>query len=75
MYFMLKALFVFEIITFCFWLFGCVDKRLNKKAMVNFKIYDVIENYARKLVGFRVKTNLFWNVATSIKIHSVTFQK
>ena len=40
-YFMLKALFVLEIFTFLSWLFGYVEKRLDKKAMVNFKIYDV----------------------------------
>ena len=42
-YFMLKALFVPEIFTFLSWLFGYVEKRLDKKAMVNFKIYDVID--------------------------------
>ena len=36
-YFMLKALFVLEIFTFLSWLFGYVEKRLDKKAMVNFK--------------------------------------
>ena len=39
-YFMLKALFVFEIFTFLSWLFGYVEKWLDKKAVVNFKIYD-----------------------------------
>ena len=38
-YFMLKALFVLEIFT----LFGYVEKRLDKKVDVNFKIYDVID--------------------------------
>ena len=42
-YFMLKALFVLEIITFFSSLFGYVEKRLDKKAMVNFKIYDVTD--------------------------------
>ena len=76
-YFLLKALFVLEIITFLSWLFRYVEKRLDKKAIVIFKIYDVTENYARKLVGFTVKTSLFWNVATFIKIHCVIlfFQK
>ena len=40
-YFILKALFVLDIFTFLFWLFGYVEKRLDKKAMVNFKIHDV----------------------------------
>ena len=37
---MLKALFVLEIFTFLSCLFGYVEKWLDKKAMVNFKIYD-----------------------------------
>ena len=36
-----KALFVLEIFTFLSRLFGYVEKRLNKKAKVTFKIYDV----------------------------------
>ena len=42
-YFMLKALLVPEILKLLPSLFGCVEKRLDKKAMVNFKIYDVID--------------------------------
>ena len=42
-YFMLKTLFVPEIFSFLSWLFGYVQKQLDKKAMVNFKIYDVID--------------------------------
>ena len=38
-YFMLKALFVLEIFAFLSWLFSYVEKRLDKKAMDNFKIY------------------------------------
>ena len=37
-YFTLKALFVLEISKFLVWHFGHVGKRLDKKAMVNFKI-------------------------------------
>ena len=40
-YFMLKALFVFEIFAFSSLLFGYVGKRLDEKAKVNFKIYDL----------------------------------
>ena len=40
-YFMLKALFVLEVFTFLSWLFGYAEKRLDKKAMVNLKIFDV----------------------------------
>ena len=42
-YFMSKARFVLEMFTFLFGLFGYVEKRLDKKAMINFKIYDVID--------------------------------
>ena len=42
-YFMLKAVLIFEILTFMSWLFGYVEKRLDKKAMVNFKVDDVTD--------------------------------
>ena len=40
-YFIAEALFVFKIFIFLCWLFGHVGKQLDKKAKVNFKIYDV----------------------------------
>ena len=40
-YFMLKAPFVLEIFTFLSRRLGYVEKRLVKKAMVNFKTYNV----------------------------------
>ena len=40
LFFMLKALFVLEIFTFLSLLFGYIEKRLDKKAKVNFKIYN-----------------------------------
>ena len=40
-YFTLKALFVLETFQFSFWIFGHVEKWRNKKAKVNFEIYDV----------------------------------
>ena len=43
-YFTLKALFALKILDFCSDFFGHVGKRLDEKAKVNFKIYDVI-NY------------------------------
>ena len=56
-YFMLKALFVLEILTF--WFFGFIEKRLDKKAMVNFKIYDVtdwtINNYCTHIAQYLMK--------------------
>ena len=42
-YFMLKVLFVLEILIFLSWLFGYVEKRVDKKAMVIFRIYDVTD--------------------------------
>ena len=39
--FMLKTLFVLKIFKFLYWLFGYVEKRFDKKANANFKIYDV----------------------------------
>ena len=41
--FMLKALFVLEIFTFLYRIFGYVEKWLDKKVMFNFKIYDVTD--------------------------------
>ena len=39
-YFMLKALLVYEIFTFLCWLFGYLEKWLDKEAMVDFENYD-----------------------------------
>ena len=40
---MIKALFILEVFTFLSWFFGYAEKPLDKKAMVNFKIYDIID--------------------------------
>ena len=42
-YFVLKVLFVLEIFTFLFRLFGYVKKRLDKETVVNFIVYDVTD--------------------------------
>ena len=42
--FLLKAFFVLKIFTFLSRPFGYVEKRLDKKAMVKSKIYDVTRN-------------------------------
>ena len=59
-YLMLKALFVLEIFT----LFGYVEKRLDNKADVNYKIYDVTDwatnNYNIFLNIWRSKGNQKW---------------
>ena len=41
MFFTLKALFITEINKFFFSVFSHVRKRLDKKAKMNFKIYDI----------------------------------
>ena len=40
---MSKALFVLKVFNFLSWLFGHVEKRLDKKSKVYFKIYDVTD--------------------------------
>ena len=40
---MLRALFILEIFTILSWLFGYAGKRLDKKAIVNYKIYEVAD--------------------------------
>ena len=39
-YFISEALLVVEVFTFLFRIFGYLEKRLDKKDIVNFKIYD-----------------------------------
>ena len=41
-YFTLKAILVLKIFKFLFWHFGHVEKRLDLREKVNFKIYDII---------------------------------
>ena len=38
-----KLFIVLEILTFFSWVFGYAEKRLDKKAMVNFKIFGVTD--------------------------------
>ena len=40
---MVKVLFVLEVFAFLSRFFGHVEKRLDKKAKVNFKFYDVTD--------------------------------
>ena len=68
-YFMLKALFVLEIFNFLSWVFGYVEKRLDKKSMVNFKTYDVKDwtknNYNPQcLISQEVKATRRWNLVS-----------
>ena len=56
---MLKTLFVLEIFTFLSWLFGDVEKRLDKKGQVILRIYDVtdwtINNYNTYIIQYLEK--------------------
>ena len=47
-YFMLSALYVLKMLKVLSWLFGNGGKRLDKKAEVNFKIYEVAERKTNK---------------------------
>ena len=55
-YFTLKIIFVLEIIQFLVWIFVHVGKRFDRKANVNFKIYDVTNwitiNYSTYIARF-----------------------
>ena len=42
-YFILKALFFLVIFSFLHQLFGYLEKQIDKKAMINFKIYDMAD--------------------------------
>ena len=42
--FMLKTFFILEIFTFLSWHFAYLEKLLDEKAEVNFKIYDITES-------------------------------
>ena len=56
---MLKALFILEIFTFLYSPFGYAEKRLDKKPMVNFEIYDVTDwtsnNYNTHIAQYLMK--------------------
>ena len=53
---MLKDLLLLEIFAFTSWLFGHVEKRFDKKAMVDFEIHDVIDwrvnNYHTHIIQY-----------------------
>ena len=55
-YFMYKAIFVLGIFKFLSWFFGYVEKRLEKQAMVTFKVHDVADwttnNYNTHIVQY-----------------------
>ena len=56
-YFMSKAVFVLDIfVPFLSWHFGFIEKRLDKKAIINSKIYDITDwetnNYNTYIVQY-----------------------
>ena len=67
---MLKDVFVLEVLTFLSWLFGDAKNWLDKKAKVNFKIFDVtdwtVNNYnthtEQHLQKYRQSDNEIWSV-------------
>ena len=61
-YFMLKALFVIEIFKFLSWVFGYVEKQLDKKVKAYSKIYNVTD-WSRHIAQYlnKVKTIKQWN--------------
>ena len=62
-YFKLKNFFVLEIFTFLSLHFGYVEKRLDQKAMVNFKIYvitlHILPNISRSKGNQKIKLGQF----------------
>ena len=67
-YSILKALFVLKIFRFLSWLFGHAGKCLDKKAHVNFKIYDVTD--LRKQI---VTIHIYPNISRSKGIKPMKF--
>ena len=65
--FLIKAFFVLEIFTSLFWLFRYVEKQLDEKAKVNFKVQQIIDwttnNYNTHIFQ-EVKTIRQWNLVS-----------
>ena len=70
-YFMLKAVFVLEIVTFLSWLFGYVEKRLDEKAMVNDTHREKLcfTQFSKKN-GWLAASDLFHVFTLSIKFYT-----
>ena len=69
-YFTLKALFILMIFKFLSWLFCHVEKRLDKKDKVNFKIYDVTTWFTNsyntyRLISKEIKAIRQWSLSVS----------
>ena len=59
-YVMLKALFVFEIFTFLSKVFDYIEKHLDEKYVVNFKIYDVTD-WTTNIITLHILPNISKN--------------
>ena len=57
LHFMLKALFVLEIFSFLYWFLRYVEKWFDKKAEVNFKIYDVSDG--EQIITIHILSNIW----------------
>ena len=64
LYLMLKAFFFVQIFTFLSWLFGSVEKRIDEKGKVTFKINDVTKwttnNYNTHIAQYLEKGTIHW---------------
>ena len=62
--FKLQAVFVLEISTCLSWLFGYIEKRLDKKAKVNLEIYEVAKKFMRSQTGQQIMAiHIFHNIS------------
>ena len=70
-FFTLKTLFVFKIFKYLSYIFGRVEKLLDQKDMVNFKIYDVTawqtSNCNIHIAQYRKKESQSGNEIWSVK--------
>ena len=62
LYFIWKALFVLEILTFLSWSFGHIEKQFDQNDEVNFKIHDVTTSLTKNCnrhcpISHELKTN------------------
>ena len=68
LYFILKAIFFLEIFKFLSRIFAYVEKRLDKKAYLIFKIYDATNwatnNYNTHIIPISQPDNGIWSVNT-----------
>ena len=72
-YFMSKVLFVLEVFKFLSWHYDYIEKRLDKKAKVNFKIHDITDRTksnvtaGQKAFAIHILTNISRSKGNQIK--------